>query len=135
MNSSFGMIVATSSDQERTVRVTQKGLTLMLVNRIHGLLGYDVVSHAMAMTNANRELVSFTMYKKSSANSHGQSHGQAHSHGHTSSHKSHTHSSVVTLWRFTPCNEKWYASITWWRFSFYYHVYRTQWCQSLFYWN
>lgn len=99
MNSSFGMIVATSSDQERTVRVTQKGLTLMLVNRIHGLLGYDVVSHAMAMTNANRELVSFTMYKKSSANSHGQSHGQTHthSHGHTSSHKSHTHSSVVTL--------------------------------------
>lgn len=97
MNSSFGMTVATSSDQERTVRVTQKGLTLMLVNRIHGLLGYDVVSHAMAMTNANRELVSFTMYKKSSANSHGQSHGQTHSHGHTSSHKSHTHSSVVTL--------------------------------------
>ncbi|XP_045450808.1 uncharacterized protein LOC123659653 [Melitaea cinxia] len=105
MNSSFGMVVATSSDQERTVRVTQKGLTLMLVNRIHGLLGYDVVSHAMAMTNANRELVSFTMYKKSSANSHGQSHGQTHSqshgqthsHGHTSSHKSHTHSSVVTL--------------------------------------
>lgn len=93
MNSSFGMVVATSSDQERTVRVTQKGLTLMLVNRIHGLLGYDVVSHAMAMTNANRELVSFTMYKKSSANSH----GQTHSHGHTSSHKSHTHSSVVTL--------------------------------------
>lgn len=119
MNSSFGMTVATSSDQERTVRVTQKGLTLMLVNRIHGLLGYDVVSHAMAMTNANRELVSFTMYKKSSANSHGQSHGQTHSHGHTSSHKSHTHSSVVTLWRFTPCNEKWYASITWWRFSFF----------------
>ncbi|CAH2091261.1 unnamed protein product [Euphydryas editha] len=97
MNSSFGMVVASSSDQERTVRVTQKGLTLVLVNRIHGLLGYDVVSHAMAMTNANRELVSFTMYKKSSANSHGQSHGQTHSHGHTSSHKSHSHSSVVTL--------------------------------------
>ncbi|XP_026486880.1 uncharacterized protein LOC113393957 [Vanessa tameamea] len=97
MNSSFGMVVSTSSDQERTVRVTQKGLTLVLVNRIHGLLGYDVVSHAMAMTNANRELISFTMYKKSSGNSHSQSHGQTHSHGHTSSHKSHTHSSVVTL--------------------------------------
>ncbi|XP_046968421.1 uncharacterized protein LOC124536050 [Vanessa cardui] len=97
MNSSFGMVVSTSSDQERTVRVTQKGLTLVLVNRIHGLLGYDVVSHAMAMTNANRELISFTMYKKSSGNSHSQSHGQTHSHGHTSSHKSHSHSSVVTL--------------------------------------
>ncbi|XP_013140137.1 PREDICTED: uncharacterized protein LOC106104597 [Papilio polytes] len=90
LNSSFGMAIATSSDLERTVRVTQKGLTLMVVNRLHGLFGYDVVSHAMAMTNANRELISFTMYKKSSPNSHG------HGHGH-SSHKQHSHSSVVTL--------------------------------------
>ncbi|KPI91683.1 PREDICTED: uncharacterized protein LOC106121177 [Papilio xuthus] len=90
LNSSFGMAVATSSDLERTVRVTQKGLTLMVVNRLHGLFGYDVVSHAMAMTNANRELISFTMYKKSSPNSHG--HGHSHS-----SHKQHSHSSVVTL--------------------------------------
>ncbi|CAH0729645.1 unnamed protein product, partial [Brenthis ino] len=92
LNSSFGVAIA--SDLERTVRVTQKGLTLVVVNRIHGLLGYDVVSHAMAMTNANRELISFTMYKKTSNNSH-----QTHSHGHTSSHSSHKshHSSVVTL--------------------------------------
>ncbi|XP_063382591.1 uncharacterized protein LOC134669003 [Cydia fagiglandana] len=85
LNSSFNMSVATSSDQERTVRVTQKGLTLVVVNRLHAILGYDVVSHAMAMTNANRELISFTMYKKS--NSH---------HGH-SSHKGHSHGNVVTL--------------------------------------
>ncbi|XP_045766645.1 uncharacterized protein LOC123868249 isoform X2 [Maniola jurtina] len=110
LNSSFGMSVATANESERTVRVTQKGLTLVVVNRIHGLLGYDVVSHAMAMTNANRELISFTMYKKTSANSHGQAHGQTHGqkhgqthgqthgHGHSSSHnKSHAHSSVVTL--------------------------------------
>ncbi|XP_047993742.1 uncharacterized protein LOC125232154 [Leguminivora glycinivorella] len=86
LNSSFNMSVATSSDQERTVRVTQKGLTLVVVNRLHAILGYDVVSHAMAMTNANRELVSFTMYKKSNA----------HHHGH-SSHKGHSHGNVVTL--------------------------------------
>ncbi|CAH2244493.1 jg17967 [Pararge aegeria aegeria] len=114
LNSSFGMSVATANESERTVRVAQKGLTLVLVNRIHGLLGYDVVSHAMAMTNANRELISFTMYKKTSPNSHGQAHGQthgqthgqahsqAHGHGHSSSHKNHpkpaqAHSSVVTL--------------------------------------
>ncbi|KPJ14294.1 hypothetical protein RR48_05272 [Papilio machaon] len=90
LNSSFGMAVATSSDLERTVRLTQKGLTLMVVNRLHGLFGYDVVSHAMAMTNANRELITFTMYKKSSPNSHG--HGHSHA-----SHKQHSHSSVVTL--------------------------------------
>lgn len=88
------MVVASSSELERTVRVTQKGLTLVVVNRIHGLLGYDVVSHAMAMTNANRELISFTMYKKTSTNSHQSS---KNSHGHSGSHKSHTHSSVVTL--------------------------------------
>ncbi|CAG9793796.1 unnamed protein product [Diatraea saccharalis] len=93
LNSAFGMSIATSSDQERTVRVTQKGLTLFVVNRLHGLLGYDVVSHAMAMTNANRELVSFTLYKKSSPHTHSHSHG----HTHSSSHKSHSHSSVVTL--------------------------------------
>lgn len=86
LNSSFNMSVATSSDQERTVRVTQKGLTLVVVNRLHAILGYDVVSHAMAMTNANRELVSFTMYKKSNS----------HHHGH-SSHKGHSHGNVVTL--------------------------------------
>ncbi|XP_034831688.1 uncharacterized protein [Maniola hyperantus] len=114
LNSSFGMTVAAENDSERTVRITQKGLTLVVVNRIHGLLGYDVVSHAMAMTNANRELISFTMYKKTSANSHsqahgqkhgqkhgqthGQAHGQTHGHGHSSSHnKSHAHSSIVTL--------------------------------------
>ncbi|XP_072947804.1 uncharacterized protein [Epargyreus clarus] len=93
LNSSFGMAIATSSDQERTVRVTQKGLTLVVVNRVHGLFGYDVVSHAMAMTNANRELCSFTMYKKSGTNSHGHGHG----HGHASSHKGHAHGGVVTL--------------------------------------
>ncbi|CAG9561104.1 unnamed protein product [Danaus chrysippus] len=87
LNSSFGIEVATSLDLERTVRVTQKGVTLMVVNRIHGLFGYDVVSHAMAMTNANRELISFTMYKKTNS----------HSHGHSHSHKSHSHNSVVTL--------------------------------------
>lgn len=99
LNSAFGMAIATSSDQERTVRVTKKGLTLVVVNRLHGLLGYDVVSHAMAMTNANRELVSFTLYKKSSPQSHGHGHGGSHSHGHThtSSHKSHSHGGVVTL--------------------------------------
>ncbi|XP_063363733.1 uncharacterized protein LOC134745471 [Cydia strobilella] len=86
LNSSFNMSVATSSDQERTVRVTQKGLTLVVVNRLHAILGYDVVSHAMAMTNANRELISFTMYKKSNS----------HHHGH-SSHKGHSHGNVVTL--------------------------------------
>lgn len=91
LNSSFGMSIAT--DIERTVRVTQKGLTLVVVNRLHALLGYDVVSHAMAMTNANRELVSFTMYKKTGTSSHGHSHG----HTHSSSHKSHSHSNVVTL--------------------------------------
>ncbi|CAK1556177.1 unnamed protein product [Leptosia nina] len=90
LNSSLGMTAATSSDTEKTVRVTQKGLTLVVVNRIHGLLGYDVVSHAMAMTNMNRELVSFTMYKKSSQNAHGHSHS-------SSSHKSQTHGNVVTL--------------------------------------
>ncbi|XP_049874412.1 uncharacterized protein LOC126372628 [Pectinophora gossypiella] len=94
LNSSFGIRVATASEQDRTVKVTQKGLTLVVVNRVHGLLGYDVVSHAMAMTNANRELVSFTMYKKSTNHSHGHhSHGHGHSHG--SSHKG--HSNVVTL--------------------------------------
>ncbi|XP_073947244.1 uncharacterized protein [Choristoneura fumiferana] len=85
LNSSFNMTVATSSDQERTVRVSQKGLTLVVVNRLHAILGYDVVSHAMAMTNANRELVSFTMYKKSNSG-HGHGHSHSHSHGH-SSHK------------------------------------------------
>ncbi|CAG5025484.1 unnamed protein product [Parnassius apollo] len=95
LNSSFGMAIATSSDVERTVRITHKGLTLMVVNRLHGLFGYDVVSHAMAMTNANRELISFTMYKKSSTNTHGHSH--SHGHGHSTSHKAHAHSSVVTL--------------------------------------
>ncbi|OWR49082.1 uncharacterized protein LOC116772452 [Danaus plexippus] len=87
LNSSFGIEVATSLDLERAVRVTQKGVTLVVVNRIHGLFGYDVVSHAMAMTNANRELISFTMYKKTNS----------HSHGHSHSHKSHSHNSVVTL--------------------------------------
>lgn len=87
------MIVAVTSDTESTVKVTQKGLTLVVVNRLHGLLGYDVVSHAMAMTNANRELISFTMYKKSNPSSHG------HSHGHTTfSHRStNPHGNVVTL--------------------------------------
>ncbi|CAG4950442.1 unnamed protein product [Colias eurytheme] len=103
LNSSFGMSIATTSDLERTVRVTQKGITLVVVNRIHGLLGYDVVSHAMAMTNANRELISFTMYKKSSPNSHSHGHSTtsgSHSHGHSttsSSHKPHSHSNVVQL--------------------------------------
>ncbi|XP_063623312.1 uncharacterized protein LOC134795410 [Cydia splendana] len=86
LNSSFNMSVATSSDQERTVRVAQKGLTLVVVNRLHAILGYDVVSHAMAMTNANRELISFTMYKKSNRDHHGHS-----------SHKGHSHGNVVTL--------------------------------------
>lgn len=95
LNSSFGMSIAVSSDTERTVRVTQKGLTLLVVNRLHALLGYDVVSHSMAMTNANRELVSFSMYKKTGTSSHGHSHG--HGHTHSSSHKSHSHSNVVTL--------------------------------------
>ncbi|KAI8426312.1 hypothetical protein MSG28_005185 [Choristoneura fumiferana] len=95
LNSSFNMTVATSSDQERTVRVSQKGLTLVVVNRLHAILGYDVVSHAMAMTNANRELVSFTMYKKSNSG-HGHGHSHSHSHGH-SSHKGHSHGNVVTL--------------------------------------
>lgn len=110
LNSSFGMSVATALEPERTVRVTQKGLTLVVVNRLHGLLGYDVVSHAMAMTNTNRELVSFTMYKKStstSQSSHGHSHRHDHSHGqshgphsaHGGSHKGHTHGNVVNLWR------------------------------------
>lgn len=89
------MTVAASSDQERTVRVSQKGLTLVVVNRLHAILGYDVVSHAMAMTNANRELVSFTMYKKSNSG-HGHGHSHSHSHGH-SSHKGHSHGNVVTL--------------------------------------
>lgn len=89
------------SEPERTVRVTQKGLTLVVVNRLHALFGYDVVSHAMAMTNANRELVSFTMYKKTSTSSqsqghsHNQAHGTGHSHSHRNSPKG--HSSVVTL--------------------------------------
>ncbi|CAG9087771.1 unnamed protein product [Plutella xylostella] len=74
LNASFGMTIATLVDSERTVKV-QKGLTLVVVNRIHALLGYDVTSHAMAMTNANRELVSFTMYKKSSGHSHSHGHG------------------------------------------------------------
>ncbi|XP_041986249.1 uncharacterized protein LOC121738336 isoform X2 [Aricia agestis] len=120
LNSSFGVPIASASDIDRTVRVTQKGITLVVVNRIHGLLGYDVVSHAMAMTNANRELISFTMYKKSSGTSqghgsHGQGHG-AHGQGHgthgqghgthgqghgthgqgQSSHK-HGHGGIVTL--------------------------------------
>lgn len=85
------MVVAMTSDAERTVKVTQKGLTLVVVNRLHGLLGYDVVSHAMAMTNANRELISFTMYKKSNSTSHG------HSHSHHISQRSHPHGNVVTL--------------------------------------
>ncbi|XP_023940332.1 uncharacterized protein LOC112047438 [Bicyclus anynana] len=96
LNSSFGMQIATACEPERTVRVSQKGLTLVLVNRIHGLLGYDVVSHAMAMTNANRELISFTMYKKTSTNSH----PPTPTHAHGSSHKTKAtqpHSSVVTL--------------------------------------
>ncbi|KAL4703297.1 hypothetical protein ACJJTC_015429 [Scirpophaga incertulas] len=96
LNSAFGMAIAAASDSERTVRVSQKGLTLLVVNRLHGLLGYDVVSHAMTMTNANRELISFTMYKKSSPSSHGHSHGHSHS-SHSSSYKTHTHSNVVTL--------------------------------------
>ncbi|KOB74918.1 Uncharacterized protein OBRU01_08328 [Operophtera brumata] len=76
--------------RDRIVRVTQKGLTLVVVNRLHGLFGYDVVSHSMAMTNANRELVSFSMYKKSSQSSHGHSHSHSHSshsHSHSSSYK------------------------------------------------
>ncbi|XP_026316807.1 uncharacterized protein LOC113227924 [Hyposmocoma kahamanoa] len=93
LNSSFKMVVAVTSDAERTVKVTQKGLTLVVVNRLHGLLGYDVVSHAMAMTNANRELISFSMYKKSNSSSHGHSH----SHSHLNSHRSHPHGNVVTL--------------------------------------
>ncbi|KAM3966449.1 uncharacterized protein ACR2FA_012756 [Aphomia sociella] len=93
LNSSFGMSIASPSEQDKTVRISQKGLTLVVVNRLHGLFGYDVVSHAMAMTNTNRELISFTMYKKSSSSGHGHSH----SHGHSSSHKVHTHGSVVTL--------------------------------------
>lgn len=103
LNSSFGMSVATALEPERTVRVTQKGLTLVVVNRLHGLLGYDVVSHSMAMTNTNRELVSFTLYKKSTTSSHGHSHihGQSHGHGphsaHSGSHKGHTHGNVVNL--------------------------------------
>ncbi|XP_053606614.1 zinc transporter 7-like [Plodia interpunctella] len=107
LNSSFGVTIAVSNDQERTVRVTQKGLTLVVVNRLHGLLGYDVVSHSMAMTNANRELVSFSMYKKSTPNSHAHSHGASshghgtsshgHGHPHSSSHnKVHTHGDVIT---------------------------------------
>ncbi|KAF9811336.1 hypothetical protein SFRURICE_002705 [Spodoptera frugiperda] len=101
LNTSFGMQVAMLSEPERTVRVTQKGLTLVVVNRLHALFGYDVVSHAMAMTNANRELVSFTMYKKTSTSSqsqghsHNQAHGTGHSHSHRNSPKG--HSSVVTL--------------------------------------
>ncbi|KAJ8716197.1 hypothetical protein PYW08_013482 [Mythimna loreyi] len=98
LNTSFGMQVAASSEPERTVRITQKGLTLVVVNRLHALFGYDVVSHAMAMTNANRELVSFTMYKKTSSGSQGHSQGHSHSqgHGHNQSHShgqghSHTH--------------------------------------------
>ncbi|CAH1638768.1 unnamed protein product [Spodoptera littoralis] len=101
LNTSFGMQVAMLSEPERTVRVTQKGLTLVVVNRLHALFGYDVVSHAMAMTNANRELVSFTMYKKTSTSSQGQghSHNQAHVTGHSHSHRNSPkgHSSVVTL--------------------------------------
>lgn len=95
LNSSLSVAIASSSELERTVRVTQKGITLVVVNRLHALFGYDVVSHAMAMTNANRELISFTMYKKSSPSSQGHSH--SHGHSHTSSHKGHPHSSVVTL--------------------------------------
>ncbi|CAF4909095.1 unnamed protein product [Pieris macdunnoughi] len=91
LNTSLGITAAVSSDSEKTVRVTQKGMTLVVVNRLHSLLGYDVVSHSMAMTNANRELVSFTMYKKSSPNSH------THSHSGTSSHKPHSHGNVVNL--------------------------------------
>ncbi|CAH2039723.1 unnamed protein product, partial [Iphiclides podalirius] len=97
LNSSFNMAIATSSELEKTVRITQKGLTLMVVNRLHGLFGYDVVSHAMAMTNANRELISFTMYKKSGTAPHGHGHSHGHGHGHNTSHKGQTHSSVVTL--------------------------------------
>lgn len=110
LNSTFAMSIATASDQERVVRITQKGLTLVVVNRLHGIFGYDVVSHSMAMTNANRELVSFTLYKKSSPSSHGHGHSHSHSHSH-SSHKAHTphthsghgagahatHGNVVTL--------------------------------------
>lgn len=95
------MTVAMASTQERLVRVTQKGLTLVVVNRLQTLLGYDVVSHAMAMTNANRELISFTMYKKSGTSTHGHGHGHghghSHSHSHTTPHKPHAHGSVVTL--------------------------------------
>ncbi|XP_026731758.1 uncharacterized protein LOC113496666 [Trichoplusia ni] len=103
LNTSFGMQVAVSSEQDRTVRVTQKGLTLVVVNRLHALFGYDVVSHAMAMTNANRELVSFTMYKKTSSghntghSTSSQSHGHSHGHGHSHSGSHKGHSSVVTL--------------------------------------
>ncbi|PZC84281.1 uncharacterized protein LOC110370065 [Helicoverpa armigera] len=106
LNTSFGMQVAAASEPERTVRITQKGLTLVVVNRLHALFGYDVVSHAMAMTNANRELISFTMYKKTNTGSQGHSHNQGHGHSHHSqgqvrgpSHKSapKPHSSVVTL--------------------------------------
>ncbi|XP_026750321.1 uncharacterized protein LOC113510969 [Galleria mellonella] len=107
LNSSFGISIASISEQDRTVRVTQKGLTLVVVNRLHGLFGYDVISHAMAMTNANRELISFNMYKKSGASSHSHSHGHGHSythahahaqgHGQSSSHKVHQHGNVVTL--------------------------------------
>lgn len=97
LNSSIGVNIASSPEFEKTVRITQKGITLVVVNRLHALFGYDVVSHAMAMTNANRELISFTMYKKSSTSSQGQS-GKSHSHSHShSGHKGHGHSSVVTL--------------------------------------
>ncbi|VVC90903.1 unnamed protein product [Leptidea sinapis] len=90
LNSSFGKEAA-ASYPDRTVRVTQRGITLVVVNRIHGLLGYDVVSHAMAMTNANRELVTFTMYKKTNPHSH------SHQTSSGGSHKSHGHGNVVTL--------------------------------------
>ncbi|GBP66458.1 hypothetical protein EVAR_51444_1 [Eumeta japonica] len=70
LNSSFSAPIAVSVDSERTVRITQKGTTLVVVNRLHALFGYDVVSHSMAMTNANRELLSFTMYKKSTPPTH-----------------------------------------------------------------
>ncbi|CAB3251403.1 unnamed protein product [Arctia plantaginis] len=96
LNSSLSVAIAFLSDVDRTVRVTQKGITLVVVNRLHALFGYDVVSHAMAMTNANRELISFTLYKKSSSNTPG--HGHSHGHTHSGSSKSHPHSSsVVTL--------------------------------------
>ncbi|KAF9405520.1 hypothetical protein HW555_013785 [Spodoptera exigua] len=87
LNKSYGHQVAWLTSSQKDVQVRLKGLTLVVVNRIHALFGYDVVSHAMTMTNANRELVSFTMYKKTSASSQSQrhSHSQVHATGHSHS--------------------------------------------------